>query len=60
MKVVDDVVTRRADLTRRSQAWSHAAAFENDDVRGVWMVLQDRRDPVFDENVDLGVWHEAL
>ena len=60
VKVVNDVVIRRPELARDACARHEPATFQRDHVTDVWMIVEQRRDPVFDENVDLCLWQEPL
>jgi len=58
VKVVDHVITGRPDLLGGSRACDQTTAFQDDDVVGVRVIVEHRRDPIFDENVDLCVREE--
>ena len=53
MQVVCDIVARGAKLTYDSETGSRAAAFDRDDARHVRVAIEQRRDPVFEQEINL-------
>ena len=60
VKVVNNVVICRPELSRDTRAGHHTAALQFNYVIDMRMIVEQRRDPIFHENIDLGVWQEAL
>ena len=60
VQVVNNVVTGGAEFTRRASARDQAAAFQHDDLVDMRMTVEQRRDPVFHQNVNLNARKKAL
>ena len=60
VKVVNNVVICRPELSRDACAGHHTAALQFDYVIDMRMIVEQRRDPIFNENIDLGMWQKTL
>ncbi len=60
VKIVNNVVIARAEFTRNPRPTHQPPAFEHHYVVDVWVMIEYRRHPVFNENVDLNPRKKTL
>ena len=60
VKVIDYVVTRGSQCTCRACSCPQTASLKHHNSIYMGMMVQHGRNPVFNENVDLGVWQKAF
>ncbi|MNC95289.1 hypothetical protein D3C83_123730 [compost metagenome] len=60
MKVVNNVIAGGSQFARDAGSRDQPASFQHDDIAYVRMILENWRDPIFNENVDFSVWKKTL
>src|ERR1051326_6354219 len=60
VKIVNNVVTPPANFPRPARSRHKPAALDGHDVVDMWMMIEQRRDPVFNQNVYLNTRKKAL
>src|SRR6185369_4490310 len=60
VEVVNHVVVRSSKLASNARSCHQSATLQHDHVVDVWMIIQNRCDPILDQNVYLCVWEKSF